>query len=291
MIKRFLIFIIFGAVFFVHISTARSFSVSPLKQLLTLSAGTQNQVVTITARNDEDFDQVFNLKVLSLKQLDNGRVVYGQDLSPAEAWVEPIKESISLLAGQEEKIDFVINIPANTLAGTYYLGLAIEPNLSEKGDLGVSGQVASILILQVAGLVKESLEIEEWHLPKIVFSKNWENYFSVKNTGPVDLPLAGKITISDPFGQQVVSQTISMGAVLLPSSGRKIGGETILPKNLFFPGPYSAAVLVKYGLTEQSATAMLHVWYFPPLFVFFLIALVILVVIFLVNRQRRKKYL
>lgn len=242
----------------------RAFSVSPLKTQLTIAPGTEKYLVTIEVKNDLLEKQTFFLKILGAVQLKDGKVVYAAGSSEAENWVAPERESIDIGGGEEKKANFFVSVPEDAAAGSYYLGLAAESaGGGGSGQIGIAGQLVSVLLVQVAGVVTETLSIENWHMPGIAFANRWPAVFAVKNTSPVELPIAGQIIVRDWLGREVVKEGISISSVLLPGSPRSYTADILLSKGILLPGLYEAELRLVYGKTNQSAVRVQDVWYLP----------------------------
>jgi hypothetical protein len=250
----------------VPVSSAKAFAISPLKQQITAAPGASGIIVSVTVGNEEKEKMSYSLKVLGAKQLENGRLVYGSGISSAEQWVSPEVNSVEILPGQIKQADFVVNIPRDAPAGSYFLGLAAGTDISggEKEAVGVSGQVISVLLIQVAGVVNESLTIENWQLPGLTVSRDWPASVLLENGGTTELPVTGEVIVRDWLGRQVYSGVFQMTSVLLPGSARKQSVDISLPDGRFYPvGPYQAEIKIKFGLTGQKTVALGSVWYLP----------------------------
>lgn len=269
MIKSFRVgFIIIFCLIFFPIKVG-AFSVSPLKYHVTLDAGATNHVVTIKITNEEREKNFYNLNILGAKQLDDGRIVYGSEYSIAENWVRPEKTAIELLPGEEKSVNFLINVPETAKSGSHYLGLAVGLNLSnQNSNIGVSGQVISILLLQVAGVVNESVNVQSWQLSDSIFNGKFESVISVENDSLVGTPISGYAVVRNYFGKEVYKKEISLNGTLLPRSIIKSKDRIDLPLGFYWPGPYNVELHINYGLTGQKISLIKPVWliyfyYFP----------------------------
>jgi len=252
-----------------------AFSISPLKYHVTLDAGATNHVVTIKIKNEENEKNFYNLNVLGARQLDDGRIIYGSEYSIAENWVRPEKTAIELLPGEEKNVNFLINVPTSAKSGSHYLGLAVGLNtLKVNGDIGIAGQVVSILLLQVAGVVNESVNVQSWQLSDGIFSGKFESIISVENNGSVGAPISGYAVVRNYFGNEVYKKEIGLSGTLLPRSMLRSKDIIDLPFGFYWPGPYSVELHINYGLTGQKISLIKPVWfvhlYFFPLAVLFI---------------------
>lgn len=264
------------------------FSISPLKYLLTVAPGTTRQTVNLTVTNDSDSARQFALKVIGAKQNENGKLTYASGNTPAEEWVKPAESTIEIPGKTEKEVKYIINVPIQAAAGSYYLGLAVE-TASGGGAVGLSGQLIAPLLLQVAGVVNESLRISDWHHPALVLWKNhWSYQLSFENKGNVEVPVEATIILRDWRGKEIQKKELNLGDIILPGSGRAFESEIKLPYGDFYlPGPYSAELKVKYGRTSQAATAFTDIWYFPA---YSFLALAVLILIGIYIWWKKKKH-
>lgn len=264
--------ILFGAV-----STARAFSVSPTKTEITVNPGDE-QVVNIKIKNDAPAVAVYQLKVVGVRQESSGAPVYGAGLDIAENWIAPVKETVGVGGADWQTIGFNIKIPKKVLPGTHYLGLAV----ASKNQGALTGQVISLLAVRVAGTINEVLTISTWQAAKSFTSERaWRFNGNLKNSGSMELPMRGELSVYNWLGQTVYRASVVLGSDLLPQSERWL--ESSLPEQIkfFLPGPYHARLKVAYGLTNQLATQSTVVWYVPVwvgvVVVILMIGLVILI--------------
>ena len=169
-------FIIF--IFFIAAKPARAFEISPVKSLFTIDPGiSQTMVVKISATSPSSGVSVspmggkmFKLSVLGMMQDENGKPVFSRGVDLAESWVYPENNLVNIKSGETKSVNFIIKIPVDAIAGSYYLGLAVEP-VEEKnnntnpplprpsGELAI--RLVSLLTLEVKGIVRESVVIEK----------------------------------------------------------------------------------------------------------------------------------
>lgn len=268
-------------------AACHSFSISPLKYHLTLAPGSVNSDPFITVSNSSSGTMAFEVKVLSARQLDNGRLVYEELSEGARLWVTPNKKAFQLKPQSEERVGFKISVPSDAVAGSYYLGLAVQSGgVDAEKNVGVSGQLVSVLLLQVSGVVNETLSVQKWSLPEFTVATKWPASLAVVNTSVTELPLQGEMIIRDWLDREVAREDIVFGAPLLPGSGRNYATDIKLTKKFLLPGIYDAEVKIKYGLTKQSAVALKSVWYVPP---YFWVLVVGLIAIGIILYKQRKK--
>ena len=244
--------------FLASAQAVNAFSISPSKVLSTIDPG-KKQIISININNTEKKALNFNLKVLGAKQDDQGSPFFRKNIDVAEQWVKPEVEGVYIPSGQIQKVNFHIQVPKNTQAGSHYLALAIEP---DSGN-GLTGQIICLLTLQVSGMVNESVEITKWET-KQNFTKNlnWQFELGLENNGSVEVDLDGNILIKDWRGNEILQKKVRLGNKLLAQSIRSVQKE-IKMENLSFPGLYQVQIKIDYGITKQTISSLIYIWYFP----------------------------
>ena len=87
-----------------HAGSAGAFAISPLKQQITVAPGAEGQIVAVAVLNEEAQKMSYAMKVMGAKQLENGRLVYGTGISPAEQWVRAETGSVEIEPGQTKDV-------------------------------------------------------------------------------------------------------------------------------------------------------------------------------------------
>ncbi len=259
------LFLLTGILTFLIIAQpARAFEISPAKSLLTVDPGTSRTVV-VKIQNTEKNNLVFKLNVLGMSQNENGEPVFSRGIDAAENWVYPENNLVSIKSGEIKSVNFIIKTPADALAGSHYLGLAVEPVLSpSSGAASLSTRLVSLLTLEVKGLVNESVQIEKWApLAGVTGKKNWQFDLNLKNSGTIETSLRGTLAVRNWQGEEIFSEPVTLGNKLLAGSRRVLHPETTLRNDSNLPGLYSAQIKINYGLTNQTVSSVAYIWYFP----------------------------
>lgn len=273
----------------VFVYPVKAFGVSPVKILTTIEANT-SQTVVLKIENSEKKDLVFKLGVLGVKQDDSGKPLFERGVTEAENWVYPENSTLLVKTGQTKSVNFIIKIPKNTLAGSYYVGLFVEPSSGESASSNVSTKLVSLLTVQVAGTVNESILIDKW-LAKQNISKDreWQFDLSLKNNGDVEVPLKGILSIRNWKGEDIFAEPLVLGNKLIAGSRRVLSPTIILRDDIKLPGLYQSQIKINYGLTNQVSSAITYVWFFPQWSQVFLVIFGILIfglVVFVVKRKK-----
>ncbi len=284
MVKRILLSSII--LFFLSASSAKSFGISPTRYLVTIDPG-KMQKISLVVQNDEAIKKKFKVSVFGIKQEANGNPVLGVGLDDAEKWIKPETEIFELAQGKQEKIIFNINAPVNYAPGSHFLGLAVDTLSDSIVQTKVEGRLTAILILQVAGVVTEALNLKSVTEKNIYWNKNFQFNLEIKNNGNMELPLQGQIEIRDWRGRQILSEEVSVGNQLLPGASRFLTVKTKASTSMKWPGLYSANFAIKYGKVGLFAKSAVKFWYVDAKFLAGS-GLVVLIAVLLWWRRNKK---
>lgn len=291
-------------IFLIAAKPARAFEISPVKSLFTVDPATSLTVV-VKIKNTEKNNLVFKLNVFGMSQDEKGGPVFSRGIDAAESWVYPENNLVNIKSGEIKSVNFIIKIPADALAGSHYLGLAVEPVLSGQGNQSsLSARLVSLLTLQVKGMVEESVAIEKWELnnesPSLAAVRSDMNYLakdnsklkfdlSLKNSGTMEVLLRGAIAVRNWKGEELFSEPIILGNKLLAGSRRVLQPEIVLKNGVNLPGLYQAQVKINYGRTNQVVSAIAYIWYFPQWskVASALLSIILLAVVILVVKHRK----
>lgn len=243
------------------VTAAEAFSVAPLRWQIAVAPG-KEQFITVTITNDEAVANTFSMAVSGVKQDDRGLPVFGNGFDDAEQWLVPQPTNIKLVSGEKKKITVTVRPALNAEPGTHYAALMIKKNKAQLGTVGVTGQTAVLVEVNVAGVVHESLSINTWSAEKKLATKPvWKTEIELQNTGTISLPLSGKIQVNDWRGRRVAEESLSLGNSFVPGAKRVLAPDLI--ESFFWPGPYQVDLLVTYGRSQAVARASQTIWYIP----------------------------
>lgn len=182
------------------------------------------------------------------------------------------------IGSKETKVvKFPITIPKNAEPGGHYAVIRFTGTTPEMEESGVSlsASIGSLVLLQVAGDVKEKTSITEFFSATPQFSKS--SFFEsgpigfvtrLKNEGNVHSKPTGTIEITDMFGRKVTSARVNGDPAdskntpksVLPQSIRKF--EQTLPDQWLF-GKYEAKLNLSYGQNQPPLTSSVTFWVIP----------------------------
>lgn len=286
-----LIFLSGILIFFIIAQSARAFSISPTKILLTIDPGA-SQTVIVKITNDEKKDLEFRLGVWTMEQDQQGNPVFIRGEDVAETWVYPENNIVMIKSGQTKDVNFIIKIPADVWAGSYYLGLFAEPVWPKEERAGINARLVSMLTLQVSGAVNESLLVEKWAPQKNSYSeKKWKFNLLLKNAGTIEINMNGAVALRNWKGEEIFSQPLVLGNKLLAGAKRALQPEMALPDNIKLPGLYQTQIKINYGRTNLSAGALAYIWYFPQwskIVLAITVLFLVLLIVFFIKRSRKR---
>lgn len=262
-------------------TSAEAFSISPLKITTSIAPG-DSKDWEIKVTNDSSASSTFSPIVIGMKQDNLGRSVFDKNIDVAENWFKAMSGDLVLAPGVSKNFIFTVNVPLNTPPGAHYLGLAVQ----EKNGQALSGQLATVLNLQVAGKAEESLSIEKFFVNKqIFFDKNWPAQIQFRNTGNVSMNLEGQNNLFY-FGNDFSSKSIKLGNAIFAQSVRGVDLNLFATEKTVWPGFYRADFSVTYGLTHQIKKDSVNFWYLPYWFLVVLGAIILLILFFVFKKNK-----
>ena len=190
-----------------------------------------------------------------------------------------LPSDVTLEADKDTDVIIPVSIPSGQAPGAYYgvvLFQGLPANQSNAGQVSLTGSVGGIILVNVPGNIKESMQLVSIRAGRVTPGSNNEvrlsNVFAqpfdrvqvkVKNTGNSFLKPYGKVSVSDWRGREITSYEMNdtdPRANVLPSSQRiftnKISGVKV-------PGRYTISAGLAYGDGGDVLTQKVNVWYLP----------------------------
>lgn len=269
---------------------ARAFSLSPSKIFITADAGS-NQSVILNIYNDKEQAREFGLSVVGMKQDAAGRSIFTGKIEGGSGWVSPENKNVQVLAKETKKVRFNVDVPSGVISNSYHYGLLVTGKNLASGQVGLDEALAAILVLQVSGQANEMVEIKQWKARKqLVFNKeDWEFDLQLKNVGNIDFPVNGKMQINY-FGKDFTRKELFLGNNFLAQTLRTFEPRIDFTEKFLWPGVYQTAVVVDYGRTGQTTTAVDYVWYIPIWFWALMLGVLFFVIIFKIRKNRHVSF-
>lgn len=171
------------------------------------------------------------------------------------SWMRLLPVSAEIPAGETKTFTFVMDIPENAEPGGHFGSVVFTAGSEEKLDqpgATVAQEVASLVLVKIAGDVDEQADIESFNTESSFYEYGPVNFdIRVKNDGNVHVKPTGNITITNMLGQQVASFAIDPKNVL-PDAVRRVPA-TWNQKYMF--GRYTATAVLNYGSEGSTMVA------------------------------------
>ena len=254
------LFFVFATTLFFYPASAKALTLKPVKILITSQRGSTENI-RIELINDSRDELILSPVILAAAQDEKGRTIFDKNLK--ENWIHT-EENYLVLKPQEKKfLNFIINVPFDAYPGSHYFGIGAS-SVGSQNQVGINGQLLSLLTLQVAGIANENLSLVSWQADKsIFFSKNWPLLLNIKNEGNVELPIFGKTSVFNSKNKEIFSQDLYYGNNLLALANRQVRIVLPLEGRIKWPGIYQVKTQVEYGLTRQHKEKITSVFYLP----------------------------
>ena len=184
-------------------------------------------------------------------------------------------------------VDFEISVPENAEPGGKYGSvLASTTGVIGGGITGaaVAQKVGALLLLTVAGEVKEELAIREFIAPSFLEYGPVPFTIRFENKGTVHLRPRGFVTITNWWGKKVADVEFPQLNVI-PGAIRKIETEW---QNKWLLGKYTAMIVGSYGTANLPFNPpVLIFWVFPWKLALGILIVLMLVFTFFYKTRRR----
>lgn len=187
-------------------------------------------------------------------------------------WIEIPRDSIFVPREKSVELPFTISIPEAAEPGGHYAAILVgaEPSSEAKSgaNVFVSSYVSSLILLKIAGEVRESGIIREFSASRRWYDKpNVLLTLRFGNTGNVHLQPRGEIIISDARGAERKRIPIHYGqdfGNVLPESVRKFSFEWNGNRGIREIGRYKAEAILGFGNEEKRfITNTIYFWIIP----------------------------
>ena len=278
---------IFAMPFFVS-AQGTGLSVSPLTFELTANPGDEISNI-VKVFNTGDSSIPVTIEVEDFRPVgETGQVT----ISPEEdetyslaKWVRTVPETFILEPQELRVVEFTVSVPLNAEPGGHYGSIlaSISGGTIAGGGTAIAQKVGALLLLQVAGEVREQLFLKSFKAPQfseygpITLASRFEN------SGTVHVKPRGFILIKNMLGGEVAQLNLSQKNVL-PDSIRRM--ETVLDKKYLF-GRYEATLTAIYGSANEPISAVTTFWIIPwKITLGILVGLAIVIFYFYKTRKR-----
>ena len=165
-------------------------------------------------------------------------------------WINLSKDSVLLEGGQEETIEFILNVPSDASPGSHFGGVFVsaDPPEIENSGAAVGYQVANIVSIRVAGDVIEQASIRQFSTGKFIYGAQDVDFnVKIENNGNVLVRPAGPLVIHNSLGKRVGELTFNESrAGVFPGKTREFADVKWVGDGAGF-GRYEAVLSPVYG--------------------------------------------
>jgi len=207
-------------------------------------------------------------------------------------------------AKQSKTFNVVITVPESAQAGGYFGAVRFAPSDPDGGgQVNLSASVASLILLTVPGDIVEKLRLDSFDIQQngntgnsFRTPDNLQVSFAFENQGNLQIGPFGRVSVKK--GDKVVFESDFNNKdprdVILPDSSRR---WEIPFKDIEAFGHYDVVATFTYGTTNQTIEVTKSFWVIPQWLIFAVIGaivfilLIIALVVFLVIRSRKRRYM
>ncbi len=209
---------------------------------------------------------------------------FDQPVTDLAAWIKIEAGPITLDRGARQTVPFTITIPAQAEPGGHYASIFFGTAPPAGSQVSIQSKLGALVILRVAGQVKESASLVGIELDggRTKFNRLPTSFIvRVRNSGNVHLRPAGEIVITNMFGSAAARLPVNdLKGAILPNSIRRFettwakkSTDTAQEKNFFSEvgaewrnfsvGTYTADVNLTYGQPTQTLSGQIKFTVFP----------------------------
>ncbi|MBU2577443.1 DUF916 domain-containing protein [Patescibacteria group bacterium] len=202
-------------------------------------------------------------------------------------WVKTTPAEFTLEPREQKFVDFAIEVPENAEPGGKY-GSVLASTTGVIGEkvtgAAIAQKVGALVLLTVAGEVKEELKVKEFSAPSFLEYGPVPFVIRFENTGTVHARPRGYVSITNIWGKKATDVEFPQLNVI-PGAIRKI--ETKWDNKWLF-GKYTATLVGSYGTANLPFNpAVLTFWVFPwKIALGILLALALILTFFVKTRKR-----
>jgi len=269
-----------------------SLRISPAIFDLDLRPG-DNVTKEIYVFNESNKDAEIISEVADFSYNQNGQIVFSEEgvenaaTTSMKKWMSYPEKEFPLKAGENKKLTFSINVPANAEPGGHYGVMFFKTKPQGEGNVGVSARVGALVLVTLPGNVTKTGSVSNFQVGSIDMKNNITPAsfiakgpvgfsFTILNSGNAHFIPTGNIIITDMWGKQV--------AEVKPQEARAFPGvpRTYVQSAHFDPwGSYTATLSLKDGDGNPMQVLTVKFWGFNYQLVIQYLILIILIIILL----------
>ena len=268
------------------------FSLSPMHQMITLTPGETyygNFNVVNPGTSTNDF--YYTLKVEPFTTSNNGEISAKSngDYTLMADWIEILSSEDWIAPNESKEIRFAIHVPEDAPAGGQYATIVVRSGEyrvnNSSVDLREIYESGHLIYADVAGETVRKGSIADVNVPGFLFSGNIAGTATIKNEGNVHSQATSTLQVFPLFSNEEVFTNEEN-----PKKGWIMPGNTTM-STLAWEGTPSIGIFhviynVEYEGVESKVDKMVIVC---PLWLLFVIAVIIFLIIFKILSGKREK--
>lgn len=284
--KRFvclLLSVVFGVVGYVQ--SVSALTISPTKIEMQGDPG-QTLYGEIELYNEQEGERTFYLSAENFEPRGESSAPFFIGAKDGLATWFTFGDSVDLLSGERKVVPFSLTIPENADPGGYFSAVFFsnQPVVPGKdGEVFVGGKIGVLILLRVSGDVSETVEGLQFRVQddrSIWYTQPESFTYRLTNTGGDRIVPRGLVSVRNMFGREVVALSANvLEGNILPNSARSFqvdwsGEGRVTAEDGFFTkakkewndfhfGRYTAELNLSWGYTNQTAKAVVVLFFFP----------------------------
>ncbi|HCU70900.1 MAG TPA: hypothetical protein DIC35_04100 [Candidatus Moranbacteria bacterium] len=260
---------------------SNGFSITPFLKEINVFKDQKEEDFFLEIENNSNLPADVKLSVTDFGSMnETGGILfldYGKEMNSKYSlapWIELEKNPFLLEAGGKKSIAVkVINADSLSPGGRYGVILANFESISPEkngrnnaiGDIKLNSKITSLVFLRKEGGAAYNLQLEKKEKEISLFSLPDSIRLYFENKGNIHLSARGLVSISDPFGREVLRGIINNESrIILPESSKAFPVD--LKQNLaaFIPGKYRLSVQYRYDGKDDFDIDEEYFLFFPP---------------------------
>lgn len=241
---------------------------------------TDKPIVVKTSKRN--FTAVGEEGSVTLEDEDNGTfsLASWMYVDPAEVTIEPKETRL---------FNFQIKVPVGAEPGGHFGSVVFMAGGIQQGSGGgaaVAEEIASLVLLKIAGDIKEEAKIETFTTEKAYYEYAPVTFDTrVKNIGNVHMKPTGFISVTNIFGKQVAKIDVNTKNVL-PGAIRKYQDKW---ESKWLVGKYTATLVLNYANGNKTLSQTTNFIVFPHKIAGAVLAVAIILLLMLLRLRKRLK--
>ena len=270
---------------------AESFNLSPMYQNVSLTPGEKyvgNFQITNLYGNTSNFDFELLIEPFTADNDNNISLTANGDYNQITNWIHLFNTEGSIKPNETEEIRFEIDVPEEAPAGGQYASIVVrsKPEETEEGSINLQEiyQSAHLIYADIAGETVRKGEINSVNVPGFLFSGDISGNASIKNAGNVHSRATQTFQVFPLFSNEEVytNEENPDTVFIMPGNTRYSSISWDQTPSI---GIFHVIYNVEFEGVNQKVDKMVIVC---PLWLLFIIAVVIFLIIFKILSGKKK---